>query len=70
MKGFSIHLLPQAQREFLEAFDYYSLISPGLGERFENSSFELLNLIRKNPGLFQVIEKRSLNPSHMLLFMR
>ena len=51
----SVVLLPEAQDEFDEAFDWYEAQQPGLGVMFSDRVQELLDQIAVNPRRHQVV---------------
>jgi len=49
----TIKFYRKANREYVEAYDWYEEQSEGLGERFENSLLEAVNSIANNPLHYQ-----------------
>ncbi len=45
-----------ANKEFIEAVEWYELQSKGLGKRFKKETISQVNKIRKNPGWYLVEE--------------
>lgn len=52
--AFSIILMPDAQNDLMEIYDWYEEKSKGLGERFINSLDNRLNLLLKTPTIHPI----------------
>lgn len=54
MSSYKIIILEQAVSEIEESCLYYNNQSPGLGFKFEEDVFQLLEIIKNNPLLFPI----------------
>jgi len=52
--SYTIVLLPWAQREFLEAWEWYEDKQAGLGDRFKDKVFERIHNITQHPERYPV----------------
>jgi plasmid stabilization system protein ParE len=55
--GENLVLVPEAKRDFDEAYAWYEERFPGRGEEFRSRVKDTLYSIRNNPGMFRVIRE-------------